>query len=411
MSNNQFALRKISFPFTPDTFETISIPAGYLAYLPAYSTTLLLYGSTTRLFNPGDMILESEINISDVNSPNYNTPTIDGYVSKNIFTRIPLYQTSTTGVAGEPIDPAIFNMTTIGVIIPEIWDPGGHFDIPVQSSFLRDGLLYQWSRYSTNGDGEFPILYEYDTATPNSTSFVYDVTYDSGDSWSSLISNPVVDSLGNIIAIKMFANIGNPANADFYLTGFNSMTSTVDISRAGCTPILMNQSTSIIFRNILIDSADNIYLCATYGLYKVIEDVLTLIATPVSDFTSAEYNATTNTILANGSGFYYEYSTVGALLNTSSSMTVSYPTKFATGMRTVMVQYQPQDGAPDFVVSTYLDDTNGTYIPSNNNDTPMGFVDGNQTECELSSYHDMVIKYDSEDPDIYFIDGLPMPGR
>jgi hypothetical protein len=55
MATLRHALRKITFPFVPSTFESISIPVGYLAYLPVYSITLLLYNSTTRLFNPSEM--------------------------------------------------------------------------------------------------------------------------------------------------------------------------------------------------------------------------------------------------------------------------------------------------------------------------------------------------------------------
>jgi hypothetical protein len=407
MSNPRYSLRKISFPASPSTFEDILSSVSYLAYLLPYSTTLSLYDSITRTFIPGEKVLESELLISDVASPNYNKNIIDTYITKDIFSKIPLTMTTTIEIPGASMSPSTFNMTTVGTIIPDRLTPGGRYDIPVQPSFLRDGFLYQLSRYSSNGDGEIPVLYEYDLGAPEALPATYDVTWDFVGDWAATISNVVIDSFGNINAIKKYTNEITPANTDYYLTGYNNLTSTLDITREGSTAILLNSPTVLSFKNTLIDSDDNIYLCALEGLYKIVAGVLTLIATPETNFIAAEYNATTNTILVYDElGTYKIYSTTGTLLNSITTMNTIGPNEFATATEAAMVQYVAQDGPPDFIVSAYLDDTSNINVPTNGNNVLAGFVDGTETECQLSDYFSMVIKYDSNEPDLYFIDRL-----
>jgi len=245
------------------------------------------------------------------------------------------------------------------------------------------------------------------SGAPEALPATYDVTWDFVGDWAATISNVVIDSFGNINAIKKYTNEITPANTDYYLTGYNNLTSTLDITREGSTAILLNSPTVLSFKNTLIDSDDNIYLCALEGLYKIVAGVLTLIATPETNFIAAEYNATTNTILVYDElGTYKIYSTTGTLLDSITTMNTIGSNEFATATEAAMVQCVAQDGPPGFIVSAYLDDASNINVPTNGNNVLAGFVDGTQTECQLSVYFSMVIKYDSNEPDLYFIDRL-----
>lgn len=409
MATLRTALRKITFPSTPDTFVNITTVMDYLVYTLPYSTNILLYNDidnplVTRTFRPKEIFLASEILVTDTSSPNYNYPVIQEYVTKGIFSKLPLSTTSSIGEPGVPADPTVFNVETIHTILPNAF--GSSYIINQGSTFKRDNLLIWVARYSSDGIVELPRVYMFDLII-NNLDF-YNVTYDASNTWYYRATNPVLDSQGIPWVFYETPNVGTPANYDYHLTTFDDLTGTLDMSQAGGTVVLSNRVGQLDYSTLLIDALDNKYLCASNGIYKVVGNVLTLLFAPEVGLTfrQAEYKISTNTFLIKtGDSEIIEVDLSGTLLQSSNSFG-SIPVDFATGGTVAQVIISSNDGPYIFEAVPYLTNINPIQVFNNSNNTIEGFIDGDQNTGEISLFDAMVLKYDISDTDIYFIDVL-----
>ena len=420
MSINETALRKITFPHTPDTFQSVTTPVNYLVYRLPYTTSILLYNDVTnplvtRTFKPDERFVEDEILDADPTSPNYNKPVIEDYIRQDIFSRLPLSYTTTTGVAGTPIDPAILNIVTVGTILQSRWAPGGAYEHIDSSSFMRDGKVCWLSRSSSNGDGEFPSLIEYDIIN-NTTNFT-DVVTDSGFP-DSAHTNPVYDSTGIPYVILYPDNVGNPGNLDFRLATLNNSTGNLDFRAAQTSVLAVNQPYSGV-ANLVIDGFDNLYLCLFTGIWKydMVNDTFDLLfaAPNGTDFRQIEYNIIYNTLhIKTSADTIIECDLTGTVINDPQNLNGQFPSDFSTGavdQLPIEALLFPQDGPIQFTVGNYLGDTNFyNTLMSNFVNYIIGFTDGDLVTGEISQVQMLVGKYDTRDSDIYFIDILDFPG-
>ena len=70
-------------------------------------------GFWTKNFEPGNATLMSSITDSDPASPTYNLPTITDFINKNIFTIIPINNTTTETITIPATGPSIFTLSPI----------------------------------------------------------------------------------------------------------------------------------------------------------------------------------------------------------------------------------------------------------------------------------------------------------
>lgn len=416
MSINETALRKITFPHTPDTFQSVITPVNYLVYRLPYATSILLYNDVTnplvtRTFKPDERFVEDEILDADPTSPNYNKPVIEDYIRQDIFSRLPLSYTTTTGVAGTPIDPAILNIVTVGTVLQSRWAPGGAYERIDSPAFIRNNKVCWLTRSSSNGDGENSAMIEYDIIG-NNTNFT-DVVTDTGFP-DAAHTNPVYDSTGTPYVILYPNNTGNPSNLDFRLATLNNLTGNLDFRNAHAFILIADQP-SVSVANLTIDQADNLYLCLGTGVWKydMANNIFDLLfaAPNGTDFRQIEYNILYNTLhVKTNMSTIVEYDLTGTIINTIQS-TQSYADDFSTGAAVVEAVLLLQDGPTEFKVGLYLADVNSYNTLLNNYALQnQGFTNGDLTIGEISQVQMLVCKYDTRDSDIYFIDILGFPG-
>jgi hypothetical protein len=418
MATQRHSIRKITFPFTPDTFQTIVHPLNYLVYILPYATSILLYNDitnplVTRTFKPNERFVEIEILDSDPNSPNYNKHVIDDYIKQGIFSKIPLSFETTSGVPGVAPDPAVFNVETIHTLFNYAYGNGHHL---IQNGvFKRDTQLVWLGRYSLDGTTEFPRIYYYDLVS-NILNFD-DVDYDTLETWYYRATNVVLDSQGSPWLIYETPNIGTPANYDYHLTTYNDLDGTINMMQVGggsSVVILNNQATQLDFSTLLIDVFDNKYLCTYNGMYKVVGSVLTLLfaAPPGRHFKQAEYSTLYDTFLIKTQErTFIEITSAGDVVQDTQSQG-QFPVDFASGSTVAQFIANSNDGLYIFDVRPYLSISKGIQLFTNTNTAQggPGFIDGDQNTAEVSLFDSMVLKYDTADTDIYFVDILDNQG-
>jgi hypothetical protein len=265
------------------------------------------------------------------------------------------------------------------------------------------------ARYNPDGINEVPRVYTYNLTT-NILSY-FDVEFDIGSTFYYRATNPVIDSFGMPWIIFDTPNISTPTNYDIHLTTYNSTAGTINMKQViggSNTIILSNQIAQIDYNTLLIDSANNKYLCAYDGMYKVIDNTLTLLFTAIaSPFRHAEYNISTDTFLVtDNNNHLLEFDLAGNILRDSGDLG-SFAQEFATGGNLAQSIIIAQDGPPGFNIMPYFSDIfTGITIYYNYNNTIQGFVNGPQNVGEFTNFGSLVLKYDITDTDIYFIDSL-----
>lgn len=423
MSIDQYSLRKVSFPASSDIEQVLT--TNYLAYMPGYSTTIALFKDIenpkiTRTFKPKEMLEASEITEFDINSPNYNVPTIDKYIKDNIFVKIPLTTTITThGTVSNPITDYI--ISTIGTIYEANADTNTTKEI-VNKLFTRSSKLY-WVELASNNGIDYTLIPNFMTFSSETMGFgAWEFHYDGlATDYSIGLSNLVVDSLGHPWIVQ---SVNFEGLYYFNLSSYNNGSGVLSITSVDRTVILNGDANIGAICNLLIDENNIKYLVtgldtfSVSNVYQIDNDNqgMTLLFSSASsiDFRNATYNIEDSSfIIQSFGGNITKYSKTGDIITSQDLSNGNFGdsvAEFATGgtlAETVVLNQEIEM----FAIGPYLVGDGFEYAEAivNKHYSDDVFIDGPANTGEVSTtpiFKTFPVNYDTRSTDIYFIDRL-----